>query len=247
MKILREIFGRLWATWGLVVFSSTMIVFLVPFFLFCYFRKDPEKTKIFIFISRIWMNVFLTLTGCPLKVTGKENFKRGETYVVVNNHNSFMDIPISCPFIPGGNKTIAKIELSKIPVFGLVYKTGSVLVDRKKENSRRESFTKMKEVLAMGLHMSIYPEGTRNTTEEPIKPFYDGAFRLAIDTKKKIIPALIFNTRQAMPADKTFFLLPKPLSMHFLAPVQPSPTDTVQSLKEKVFLIMRDYYVANRK
>ncbi|HVM87019.1 MAG TPA: lysophospholipid acyltransferase family protein [Puia sp.] len=246
MKIFKEIFGRIWATWGLIAFVSTMIIFLIPFFLFCYFRKDPQKTDAFISMSRVWMKVFLTLVGCPITVRGKKNFKKGETYIVVTNHNSFLDIPISCPFIPGGNKTIAKIELSKIPVFGLLYKTGSVLVDRKNEASRRESFTRMKEVLSMGLHMSIYPEGTRNTTNEPLKNFYDGAFRLAIDTQKKIIPALIFNTRKSMPADKIFFLLPNILSMHFLSPVEVAPSDTVQSLKQRIFTIMKDYYVANR-
>ncbi len=193
------------------------------------------------------MNVFLTLAGCPLSVKGRKNFKPGETYVVVCNHNAFMDVPVSCPYIPGGNKTIAKMELSKVPVFGLIYATGSVLVDRKNETSRRESFSKMKEVLAMGLHMSIYPEGTRNTTNEPLKPFHDGAFRLAIDTNKKIIPTLIFNTRKAMPSDRTFFLLPFRLSMHFLEPVEISKNDTSQSLKEKVFAIMKEYYAANKK
>ncbi|HLK30061.1 MAG TPA: lysophospholipid acyltransferase family protein [Puia sp.] len=247
MKILKEIFGRVWAVWALIIFVTTMLIFLIPFFLFCYFRDDPRKTRTFIFLSRIWMNVFLTLAGCPLSVKGRKNFKQGETYIVVCNHNAFMDVPVSCPYIPGGNKTIAKIELSKVPLFGLIYKAGSVLVDRKSESSRRESFSKMKEVLAMGLHMSIYPEGTRNTTNEPLKPFHDGAFRLAIDTQKRIIPALIFNTRKAMPANRTFFLLPHLLSMHFLEPVEVSQNDTAQMLKEKVFTIMKDYYIANKK
>ena len=73
--------------------------------------------------------------------------------------------------------------MAKIPLFGLIYKTGSILVDRKNEKSRRDSFIKMKEVLDMGLHMCIYPEGTRNTSSEPIKPFHDGAFRLAVDQR----------------------------------------------------------------
>ena len=78
--------------------------------------------------------------------------------------------------------------MAKIPLFGLIYKTGSILVDRKDEKSRRESFSKMKEVLDMGLHMCIYPEGTRNTSTEPIKPFHDGAFRLAIAVEIPLYP-----------------------------------------------------------
>src|SRR6185369_6074570 len=121
--------------------------------------------------------IFLTLAGCPLTVRGKEHFKKGETYIVICNHNALIDVPVSSPGIPGGNKTIAKAEMAKIPLFGLIYKTCSILVDRKSEKSRRDSFTRMGEVLEMGLHMCIYPEGTRNKTAEPLKSFHDGAFR----------------------------------------------------------------------
>jgi 1-acyl-sn-glycerol-3-phosphate acyltransferase len=43
-----------------------------------------------------------------------------------------------------------------------------------------KSFEKMKAVLEKGMHMSIYPEGTRNRTAEPLKKFHDGAFKLAV-------------------------------------------------------------------
>ena len=246
MNIFKKIFGRIWALWGLILFVVSMIIFFIPFLLFGYFRKEPEKTTKFISFSRVWMNIFLTGIGCPLTVKGKENFKEGETYIVVCNHNSFMDVPVASPAIPGGNKTIAKIEISKVPVFGILYKTGSVLVDRKSEASRRESFGKMKDVLGMGLHMCIYPEGTRNKTDQPLKPFHNGAFILAVDTRKPIMPALIFNSRQTLPPDQFFSLIPHALSMHFLKPVYIQDGDTVESLKQKVFEIMSNYYVANK-
>lgn len=247
MKILKEIFARIWALWAAIVFVTTMLIFLIPFLLFCYPKRDPLKTILFIRWSRIWMAVFLGLIGCPLRIRGREHFAPGENYIVLCNHNSFMDVPVSSPAIPGGNKTIAKIEMSKIPLFGMLYKTGSILVDRKSDTSRRESFSKMKAVLDMGLHMCIYPEGTRNKTSEPLKSFHSGAFRLAIDTGKRIVPSLIFHTKKVLPPDKTFYVLPHVLEMHFLAPVQFLPGDTPESLKDRVFGIMREYYEANFK
>jgi len=235
------IFGHIWALWAAIVFISTMLVFMIPFLLFSYTQPDPLKTKRFILYSRVWMTIFLTLVGCPLTVRGRKYFKKGETYIVLCNHNALLDVPVSSPGIPGGNKTIAKIEMARIPVFGLLYKTGSVLVDRKSEASRRESFSKMKETLDMGLHMCIYPEGTRNTTDQPLKSFHDGAFRLALLTKRPIIPAIIFNSRKAMPPSKSFFLLPYRLGLHFLEPVPIQETDTVEGLKQKVFDLMKDY------
>jgi 1-acyl-sn-glycerol-3-phosphate acyltransferase len=247
MKIFREVFGRIWAAWAAIVFISTMIIFLVPFLLFSYFEKDPKKTYRFISFSRIWMDVFLFLIGSPMHVKGKENFAPGENYIVLCNHNSFIDIPVSSPAIPGGNKTIAKIEMARIPVFGMLYRTGSVIVDRKSDSSRKESYNKMKDVLAMGLHMCIYPEGTRNKSDKPMNVFHSGAFRLAVDTRKAIIPGIIFNTRKVLPANKTFYAMPHPVAIHFLPPIQAEESDTADSLRLRVHEIMSKYYSAHAK
>ena len=89
--------------------------------------------------------------------------------------------------------------------------------------------------------MCIYPEGTRNRSNEPLKTFYDGAFKLAVETKTAIIPALIFNTKKALPANKPFYFLPHKLEMHFLEPIS-TDGNNVDQLKEKVFAVMKDYY-----
>lgn len=102
----------------------------------------------------------------------------------------------------------------------------------------------MKSALDNGFHMCIYPEGTRNKSNMPIKKFYDGAFKLAVDTQHSIIPAVIFNTKKALSANKTFHFLPKKLSIHFLEPIDPINL-TVEELKEKVFVTMSDYYSKN--
>ena len=102
---------------------------------------------------------------------------------------------------------------------------------------------KMKEVLDMGLHMCIYPEGTRNKSTEPLQRFHDGAFKLAVETKKQVIPAVIFHTRKVLPR-KTFYFWPHHVEMHFLAPVSVEEK-TVQQLKEEVFEIMKSRLTAN--
>lgn len=247
MNIFKAIFGRIWAAWAMLMFISTMLIFMIPFLIFCYFSSEPRRTLRFIAYSRIWMAVYLNLIGCHLSVKGKRNFEKGQNYIVLCNHSSLMDIPVSSPAIPGGNKTIAKTEIAKVPVFGMLYRAGSVLVDRKSDASRKESYAKMKQVLEMGLHMCIYPEGTRNKTAEPLKAFHSGAFRLAIDTRKSIIPGVIFNTRKVLPPDKTFYAMPHPLAIHFLEPVKVSATDTAATLQQRVYDIMYNYISANRR
>lgn len=245
MTIIKNILGRVWAFWGAIVFISTLLIMVIPIWL-TNFIKDPLGTEIFRRISKPWMEFFLIMIGCRIVVKGKEYFQKGQNYIVISNHNSYIDIPLTTPQIPGPNKTIAKAELAKIPLFGLVYSRGSVLVDRKSDRSRKESLNKMKAVLNLGLHMCIYPEGTRNKTNEPLKSFHDGAFKLAIDTGKSIIPVLIFNTRKILPGkSKPFFLRPATIYMHFLEPVPVHPDDTVAGLKDKLFQIMYSYYKQN--
>jgi 1-acyl-sn-glycerol-3-phosphate acyltransferase len=243
MKILKEIFARIWAIWGLTWFVVTILVAVI-FYSPCFFMKEPAAGKYHRKVSRAWMVVYLYLIGCPFKVKGSEYFQPGKNYVVTCNHNSLFDILITTPFMPGANKTIAKSSLATIPIFGWIYAAGSVLVDRKDEKSRRESFRKMKHALDLGFHMVIYPEGTRNRTGQPLKSFYDGAFKLASESGKDIMPAILFNTRKVLPVNKPLYLYPRKLEMHFLPPVQ-SVDLSPKELKEKVFRMMWDYYEAN--
>ncbi|MGN6616341.1 MAG: lysophospholipid acyltransferase family protein [Ilyomonas sp.] len=238
-----EIFARIWALWGLVTWIVTILIAFI-FFLPCYLMKEPMAARWHRRVSRVWIAVYLTLIGCSLKVKGKANYDKKTNYIVVCNHNSFMDILATTPYMPNANKTIAKKSLSYIPVFGWIYSMGSILVDRKDTKSRQKSYVEMKEVLRLGLDMVIYPEGTRNRTNEPLKNFYDGAFRLSVDTGKPIIPAAIFNTRKVFPATKIFYLMPHKMEMHFLPPLYPD-NYSAKEMKEQIFKQMWDYLEIN--
>lgn len=221
-------------------FIATLVIIFFPVWIIG-FLHEPGRSRVLYKVFRAWIGFFFFITGIRLKRKGLENFKKGETYIVVCNHNTLLDIPVSSPGIPGPNKTIAKIEMARIPVFGTIYKSGSVLVDRKSNKSRKNSYLKMKEVLRQGIHMCIYPEGTRNKTREPLQKFHDGAFLLAEESKHAIIPALLFNTKKLFPNNKKFYFLPGKVEMHFLPAVEPG-SQSAEQLKEKVFSLMYDYY-----
>jgi 1-acyl-sn-glycerol-3-phosphate acyltransferase len=240
MNVLKNILARIMAVWAMIVFISSMFIILIPI-LICGIFKEPKRSHFLQPLFQLWMTFFFVFSGVRRKFVGRKNFN-GKTYIVVCNHNSLLDPPLSSPGIPEANKTIAKIEMAKIPLFGLIYKRGSVLVDRKNDESRKQSYADMKKVLEMGLHMCIYPEGTRNKTTEPLQRFHDGAFRLAVDTNTPVIPSLLFHTKKVMPSNKTFYFWPHPVEMHFLPPVSPAGK-SIQELKEEVFEIMKTYYL----
>lgn len=245
MKFLKDVAGKFFACWAALIFIISLFPVSIAMWL-TGFEKEPKKTHAFYRISRVWTNYLLVMFGCELKIKGLEHFQKGENYVVISNHNSMMDITLTTPYLAGPNKTIAKIEISRVPLFGPIYKRGTILVDRKNKNSRADSFNKMKAVLRMGLHMVIYPEGTRNKSDQPMKEFHDGAFRLAIEMKKAILPSLLFNTKKAMPAEKGFYFWPASLHLHFLAPVFPMPNETAAELRDRLFTIMKEYYVTHQ-
>ena len=231
----------MFALWAIITFILTFLIIFIPSMI-TWLIPNPTGQAIFIWLARLWMNVWLLLVGCPLRVFGRKNFKKGETYIVTCNHNSLMDVPLSCPFIPGANKTIAKASFKKVPLFGFYYMKGSVLVDRNSDESRRQSYDKMKAVLKENMHMSVYPEGTRNRTNEPLKKFHDGAFKLSVETGNAIMPCVIFNTRKVLPANKTFYFWPHKLEMYYLQPVS-SIGKSSQELKMEVFEKMKNFYV----
>lgn len=241
MKIVKDIVARILALWAMLTFMLTFLIIFIPS-MFCWLIPDPKGQDIFIRISRLWMNIWLPLVGCPFRIKGKEAFKKGKTYVVTCNHNSLMDVPLSSPFIPGPNKTIAKSSFAKVPLFGFYYMKGALLVNRKNELSRRQSFDRMKAIINRHIHMCIYPEGTRNRSTEPLKKFHDGAFRLAVETGTAIIPAVILNTKKVLPANKPFWFWPGKIEMHFLPAIE-SAGLTTEQLKTKVFDVMSAYYL----
>jgi 1-acyl-sn-glycerol-3-phosphate acyltransferase len=244
MNIFKRIAGHIYFCYALIVFAATTLIVIIPTSIALLF-EEPRRAKIIHPTYKIWMSIFLPLVGCWVFRRGKHHFAKGENYVVVVNHNSLADIPVSTPWIPGPNKTLAKIEMAKTPVFGVIYKAGSVLVDRKSESSRKESFTKMQETLKQGLHLCIYPEGTRNKTTAPLTEFQDGAFIVAIRAQKAIIPAVLFGTKEILPNKPAMWARPKSIRYHFLEPV---PTKGLSmsdrnELKDKVHELMKNYII----
>jgi 1-acyl-sn-glycerol-3-phosphate acyltransferase len=240
MQVVKNALGRIWAVWALSTFVISFLIILGPSLL-TGIIPDPKGQDYFIKIARAWIRIWLFIIGCKLIVKGKEHFRKGETFIITCNHNSFMDPPLSSPFILGPNKTIAKSTFTKVPFFGWYYKRGGVMVNRKSDESRRKSYEDMKRVLKTGMHMCIYPEGTRNRTDNPLKPFYNGAFKLSAETGHAILPAVLFNTKKVLPPGKFLYGWPGKMEIHFLPPVSPNGLSP-EELKEHVFNTMRDYY-----
>ncbi|MBC7776088.1 MAG: 1-acyl-sn-glycerol-3-phosphate acyltransferase [Phycisphaerae bacterium] len=147
------------------------------------------------YLHHIFTPLFLTLVGVRLKVEGSEHLDPKQSYVIVGNHSSALDFIINGHAFPGVFRFLAKQELLKIPVFGFIVKKMCLVVDRSSAMSRARSVVALKQQLAEGWSIFIYPEGSRNDSDQPLAPFFDGAFRIAIQTGAPVAVQTIVNIR----------------------------------------------------
>lgn len=244
---MKRLLGHIYFVYGILLFLVSML-FVLPPILWIRRRPEPARSRALHRIFRGWMGLFMPLVFCPVRRRGEEHFDGRGPCVVVANHNSLVDIPVTSPWIPGPNKTLAKVEMARIPLFGIIYTAGSILVDRKQARSRRESMQRMQDTLDQGIHLCLYPEGTRNKTEKPLLPFYDGAFVAAIKAQRPIIPALIFHTGAILPHDRPGWAWPHRIHLHFLPPIETRGLglDDLGPLKEMVHSQMESYYIQHK-
>jgi 1-acyl-sn-glycerol-3-phosphate acyltransferase len=245
---MKDILARIYFVYGMLLFAITMLPVALVFLIAKTFCSEKTSSSVIQKGFQIWMGIYMPLIFCPVKHVGRHFFRKGQNYVVTLNHNSLADVPVSSPGIPGPNRTLAKEEMSKIPIFGYIYTSGSILLNRDDLQSRKDSYAKMIKALEQNLHLCLFPEGTRNKTNEPIARFFDGAFKVAIMAQKPVIPGLIFGTKNILHPTKKMWAWPHRIEFHFLPELS---TEGLQSsdadmLKIKVFGIMKDYYVAHK-
>jgi 1-acyl-sn-glycerol-3-phosphate acyltransferase len=174
-----------------------IIFFLILFPLFLIFGILRFKKGIW-YIVKFWSVAWLGVIGMrTIKIYDgitPNILHSNKGYIVVANHQSYMDVPLIFRTLPFMTRTLAKIELAKVPLFGYLYKQMTVLVDRSNPVSKRKSMMDLKKIIKNGESIFIFPEGTFNETNKTFLPFYDGAFKIAIDTKTDILPILFLDT-----------------------------------------------------
>jgi len=221
-----------------------MILFLPGFLIPALF--GPRAVVVTHFFIKCWSWIYSVLNFIPYDIRNRERIKRGASYIFVSNHTSFMDIPVLVVTIKGQFRALAKKELLKLPVFGWIAQVMCVVVDRSSNESRRKSIDNLKRILHMGISVLIFPEGTQNRTKDALQPFYDGAFRIAVETQEPIIPIIVLGAGKIMPPGRAF-IQPGKITV-FIGNEIPTTGLTlsdVKDLREKVFGVMSEMIESN--
>jgi 1-acyl-sn-glycerol-3-phosphate acyltransferase len=172
--------------------------------------------------------------GIRVRLEGLENIELGTQYIFLSNHVSNLDPIVLLPNIPGMTSAFLKRELMRIPLFGTALRMGK-FVPVSRGNSREEaeqSVAVAVDALRSGLHITIFPEGTRSP-DGRLLAFKIGAFFLAEATGAPIIPVIISGTREMMPKG-TLLIKPGEAHVKFLAPIQLSDALAREDLMERV-------------
>lgn len=214
---MKKIAAILFLSWSFIVFIAAMILVFPFILILSVFLKGKRAQDTIFFFLKIWAVLFSVLCFFPVRTRGMN--KADKAYIYVSNHNSYLDAIAVVSAIKGSFKPLGKIEMVKVPIFGLIYKKVVVLIDRKSKESRARSVEELKADLAKGQSILIFPEGTMNRSDEALADFYDGAFRIAIETQTDIVPMVILNARNLFPRANPLAIKPGQITCVFAEPV----------------------------
>lgn len=141
--------------------------------------------------------VILFLSGTKLTVIGEENVPADEPVLYIGNHRSFFDIVITyarCPRLTG---YISKLSMKKVPLLSIwMTRLHCLFLDREDIREGLKTILAGIDNIKNGISMCIFPEGTRNKTDELLLPFKEGSFKMAEKSGCAIIPMALTNSAE---------------------------------------------------
>jgi len=181
-------FRLFYTIWGVFWFWAVLLLLFPAFLTLIFIPSLRHYTQS---INRLWAYVVYGIIFMPVKTVWEFKPKKGQSYVFCPNHTSYLDIPLIGHTGPGPLVFMGKESLSKVPVFGYMFRHLHIPVNRKKMRSRYDAYFKAKEALMKKWSVLLFPEGSINPKPPGLARFKDGPFRLAIETQTPIVPVTI--------------------------------------------------------
>ena len=159
-------------------------------------KRWSDRTRICIPFFQTTFKLF----GIKVEVVGKENIPDHKKFVLVANHQSFLDINVIWPSITI-TSFIAKAELWKIPVFGWILNKIGCIPVHKNPRKNLGMGTVVKKRLDDNVTISVFPEGHRSA-DGVMLPFQNGIFRMAKENGFPLLPVTIVDSGKRLAKTK---------------------------------------------
>lgn len=152
------------------------------------------RDKFTMWVVKWSFSALLFFTGTKIHISGQENLPKDHAVVYIGNHKSFFDVIVSYIIFPNITSFIAKKEFEKVPFLSWWMKMlHNLFLDRKDIKQGLKTTLKAIDYVKDGISVVIFPEGTRNTSEDIMLPFHAGSFKIAEKSGAPIIPMTMYN------------------------------------------------------
>lgn len=239
-------FGILYTLYAILLFLLLMVLIL-PFVLLAAISGRIRGGNRVLKIIRVWGDIWFFMVGIRQRKIGYERLPPDGACIFVANHRCYLDAALIIKAIPVSFRPLGIAEVRKIPLFGFIYRQVVILLDKKDAESRLRSIRELKRFLQHGISVLIFPEGYLNESDKPLRPFFDGAFRIAIENGIPICPLVFLDNKSRMPAG-LFSLTPGISRVKLLPRVDPAgySMETLSLLKQKVYDMMEEEIVSSQ-
>lgn len=228
-----------YSLYAIVLFVVIMLL-IFPFVVIASFFGRIEGGNMIFWLCRVWGDIWFPLIGIYHKRIYEAPHDKTKPYIFVTNHISYLDSAVLVKAYRQPLRPLGKVEMSKVPVFGFIYRNAIVTVDRSNTIDRASSLRVLRSILSKGISVLVFPEGTFNTTHQPLKDFYDGAFRLAIEMQTPVKPVLFLDTYSRMSYTGLLTMTPGRSRILYMeeVPVKGLVMADLPALKQQVYTLM---------
>jgi 1-acyl-sn-glycerol-3-phosphate acyltransferase len=218
------------------------MIIVIPIVFFALFLGKITGGNIIFRVCRYWAGIWFFFIGIYHKNIYETPLDKSRQYIFVANHISYLDAPIIVKTITQPVRVLGKIEMSQVPLFGFIYRNAIVTVDRSHVTKRANSVRILKSVLKKKISIFMFPEGTFNETTNALKDFFNGAFRIAIETQTPIKPVLFVDAYDRLHYNSILSLTPGISRSVFLdeISVEGLTLNDVHTLKQKTYKVMEE-------
>jgi 1-acyl-sn-glycerol-3-phosphate acyltransferase len=239
---MRKVLASVYLLYSALIFICLMLIFFPFVLLASAVLPVAQGKRVILTLLRWWAWGFSLTSFFWTKTINKHLVNKEIPHIYVGNHGSYLDAVVVCIAVPQHFSPLGKVEMTKIPIFGAIYKRIVILIDRGDKESRENSVSILKQEIANGSSILLFPEGTMNKGTAHLSEFYDGAFRIAIETQTPLMPFVMINNRKLLPRVDPLMGRPGIITTVFITPVsvQNLTIADVPMLKQKVFDLMNE-------
>lgn len=188
-----------------------------------------------------WAQFIIRILMLPVKVEGRENLVKGQSYVFVANHQGAFDIFLIYGFLGRNFKWMMKRQLRQMPFVGKACEAAHhIFVDKRGASKIRATYDSARQTLQGGMSLVVFPEGARTFTGH-MGVFKRGAFMLADDIELPVVPLTINGSFDVMPRTRDMkWVVWHPLRLTIHKPIQPigKGADNIKYLEEESYKVV---------